>query len=277
MFANVPGVPAAPPTSGLVAAAVRPDPASLPRWEQGLAWVPERCGTSYQLAPWCAEPDDGAYTRPRAGGAYYRPVEHRHADECSTLGGPLDEARVRRVAEAQSPFVIARELWTGTATIADPHQLDDGADATNAYLASADADVIGSGGADPLVGFGRLEQAALETSHGQQVYLHVPVLLLPLLRDVVMARVGSQLLTTAGNVLVADGGYPGTGPTGQAVGATAWAYATSPVQVITSPWVIDPNDVSRVDRATNTRTTWASRIFAATFDPCVHLATEITL
>ncbi len=277
MFANVPGVPAAPPTSGLVAAAVRPDPSDpdWKNWEQGLGWVPERCGTSYQLAPWCAEPD--AHTAPRAGSAFYRPVEHRHADECSTLGGLPDMERVRRVADAQGPFVIARELWSGTASTADPHPLDDGTDAVNAHLASPAADIVGTGSASPLTAFGRLEQAALEASNGQQVYLHVPVMALPLLRDVVMARAGSQLLTVAGNVLVADGGYPGTGPTGQAVGATTWLYATAPVVVLTSPWEIDPDDVSRVDRATNTRTTWASRVFAATFDPCVHLATEITL
>lgn len=278
-FAYVPGVPAAPPTSGLVAAAVRPD-TSTPAWEHwelGLSWTPERCGTSYQLAPYCQEPPDG-YEAPRAGAAFYRPVEHRHADECSTLGGPVDLERVRRVADAQGPFVIARELWTGEASTADPFdgQAGSGPD-VNAHLASSDADIIGGSATDPLTGFGRLEQAALEASHGQQVYLHVPVMLLPRLRDVVMARVGSQLLTTAGNVLVADGGYPGTGPAGQAVGATAWAYATSPVQVLTSPWDIDPDEQSRVDRTTNTRTTWASRVFAALFDPCVHLATEITL
>lgn len=278
-FAYVPGVPAAPPTSGLVAAAVRPD-TSAPEWEHwelGLSWTPERCGTNYQLAPYCQEPP-GGYEAPRAGAAFYQPVEHRHADECSTLGGPLDAERVRRVADAQSPYVIARELWTGEASAADPYTVQNGTGtAVNAHLASDVADVVGASAADPLAGFGRLEQAALEASHGQQVYLHVPVLLLPQLRDVVQARVGSQLITIAGNVLVADGGYPGTGPEGQAVGATAWCYATSPVAVLTSPWDIDPDEQSRVDRATNTRITWASRVFAATFDPCVHLATEITL
>lgn len=278
MFATVPGVPAAPPAYGLVASAERPNTTApeWERWEQGLAWIPERCGTAYQLAPWCVDPDNEAYDRPRPGSAYYRPVEHRHADECTTMGGPLDLDRVRRVADAQSQFVIARELWSGTATKADPHELPGGGDGTNAHLASPDADTVGASAADPLVGFGRLEQAALETSHGQPVQLHVPVLLLPLLADVFRV-VGSQLVTYAGNELVADGGYPGTGPDGEAVGATAWIYATSPVLVLTSDWVIDPDDASRVDRATNTRTTWASRVFAAAYDPCVHLATEITI
>jgi hypothetical protein len=55
-----------------------------------------------------------------------------------------------------------------------------------------------------------------------------------------------------------------------------WAYATSPVTVLKSPLTVI-EDPDAVDPATNTRTTWTSRVFAATFDPCVHLATEITL
>jgi hypothetical protein len=85
------------------------------------------------------------------------------------------------------------------------------------------------------------------------------------------------LYTLAGNVVVADPGYPGTGPAGQAVGATAWAYATSPVQVLLSPLSPITDDSVVVDRAVNTRTVWAARVFAATWDPCVHLATEITI
>lgn len=277
MFTPVPGVPAASPTFGLVASAVRPDPASLPRWEQGLAWVPERCAAAYQLTPFCATPVVQNYDIPRAGAAYYRPVELRVADECSTLGGPVDLDRVRRVAEAQTPFAVARELWTGTATRADPHDLPGTAGAgVNAHLASAGAGLVGAGGAAPKVAFGRLEQAALQATHGQPVMIHVPVMLLPHLVDCFRV-VGSLLVTYAGNVLVADGGYPGTGPAGQPVAATAWMYATAPVQVLTSTWEIDADDVSRVDRAVNTRTTWASRVFAATFDPCAHLATEVTL
>lgn len=270
MFSNVQGVAAAPPASGLVASAVRP---TVERWETGLAWVPERCGTAYQLVPICDEPAIG-YVPPRPGSAYYQPVGLRIADECSTLGGPVDLDRVRRVAEAQSPFAIARELWDGALTKVDTY-LVGGVTTSNAYLASADAETVGAAAASARVGIGRLEQAALETSHGQPVYLHVPVLLLPQL-DGYVRPIGQQLVTLAGNTIVADGGYPGTGPTGQAAGATVWTYATSPVSVLTSSWDIE-DDPSSVDHTVNTRTVWAARLFAATFDPCVHLATEITL
>lgn len=378
MFANAPGVPAAPPTSGLVASSVRPD---IDRWEQGLAWVPERCATGYQLVPWCDEPAVG-YDPPRPGAAYHRPVGLRVADECSTMGGPVDVERVRRVADAAAPFVIARELWGGALGQVDPFTVG-GETRTNAHLASSDAEIVANtGGA--LVGFGALEQAAMEAAGGQHVMLHAPVRVLPLLHDC-FRHVGQTLITHAGNVLVADPGYPGTGPTVAATGETqtvtvanatggtltlgydgqntapiafdatgdtvqaalralgnltaddvtvtggaggpwtvaftdrlgdvseltadgaaltgdpdpapaptvtvttatagtdastragTWLYATAPVAVLLSPLVIDPDEASRVDRATNTRTVWTSRVFAAVFDPCVHLATELTV
>jgi len=271
MFANVPGVPAAPPASGLVASAVRP---TLDRWELGLAWIPERCGTEYRLVPVCDVPEVG-YEGSRPGAAYYQPVGLQFADECSTLNGPADLDRVRRVVEAQTPYAIARELWTGDLGATDPYTPPGGVSQSNAYLASPDAEVVGTGPAAALVALGQLEQAALEASHGQPVMLHVPVAVSWQLAPSLF-RVGQQLLTAAGNVVVADAGYPGSGPAGQQPGTTVWAYATAPVAVLTSP-VTFIDGPAAVDHATNTRTVWGSRVFAATFDPCVHLATEITL
>lgn len=271
MFANAPGVPAAPPTSGLVASSVRPD---INRWEQGLSWVPERCGVSYQLVPWCDEPAAG-FDAPRPGAAYYRPVGLRVADECSTMSGPVDMERVRRVAEAAAPFAVARELWSGDLAQLDPHTVS-GEERTNAYLASDAAEVVGAAAASALVGFGRLEQAAMEAAGGQHVMLHAPVALLPLLSDC-FRHVGQTLLTHAGNVLVADPGYPGTGPEGQPAGATQWVYATAPVAVLMSPVVVDDHEAHNVAATSNTRTVWTSRVVAALFDPCVHLATELTV
>lgn len=275
LFAPIPGVAAAPPAFGLVASAVRPAPDSVPRWEQGVAWVQERCGTTYRLVAWCQEPA-AEFEPPRPGAAYYRPVELNTADECSTLGGPVDLDRVRRVAEAKAPFAVARELWSGTLAADTPFTVPGGDTTRNAYLASPDATVVGAGEASVRVGIGRLEQAAMEASHGQAVMLHVPVVVLPQL-DGYVQRVGNQLLTLAGNTLVADGGYPGTGPNAEPVGTTAWAYATAPVAVLMSPLAPITDDHTVIDRASNTRTTWTSRVFAAVFDPCLHLATELTI
>jgi hypothetical protein len=275
VFTLTPGVPAAPPASGLVAAAAHPTPPD--HWEDGISWVPERCATTYQLVPWCA--DAPAYTFPRPGAAYYRPVGARFADSCTTLAGKPDLERARRVAQAQLPFVVARELWSGTATKADPYTT---AETTltgqtgNAYLAAPTAVVVGGSAASPLAALGRLEQAALEASGGQPVMLHVP-LAVGWGVAANLFRVGQHDFTASGNQVVFDGGYLGTGPAGQAAGGTVWAYATSPVAVYTADWQFITEDPQTVLKVKNTRTTWAATVFAALFDPCVHLATEITV
>jgi hypothetical protein len=268
------GVLASPPTTGLVASAPA-EPDDGVRWEQGIAWVPERCGADYQRLSWCSVDDPDDYPRPRAGGAYYRPVGARIADECSTLGGALDEERLRRIAEATAPFIIARELWDGLKGQEDSWTAQ-GATYSNAYLASADATVVGSGGSALLKALAALEQAAMEATLGQHVMIHLPIIATAGLAESVH-RVGARLLTRQDNFVVVDAGYPGTGPAGQAVGATAWAYATPIVQVRRSPLQILTEPPQIVDRSSNTITAWAEFVFAATFDPCAHFATEITL
>ncbi|MGH3991055.1 MAG: hypothetical protein ACRDSN_01165, partial [Pseudonocardiaceae bacterium] len=207
--------------------------------------------------------------------AYHRPVGVRFADECSTMGAVLDTERLRRLADATTPFVVARELWTGTLGETAPFTVG-GVSLTNKRLADADATVVGSGGAELLAGLGRLEQAAVEATRGQRVMLHLPVRMAAKLGDFAR-RVGADLLTRGDNLVVVDAGYPGTGPAGQVVGLTAWAYATAPVAVRVSALSMAVEPDQTTDRAKNTATAWASRVFAATFDPCAHLATEITL
>jgi len=245
------------------------------RWESGIAWVPERCGADYQLVLWCSADDPDSYTEPRVAGAYYRPVGMRIADECTSMGGELDTERLRRMAEATTPFVVARELWTGAKGQDDSWTIR-GDTHSNAYLASSGATVVGSGGATLLTALARLEHAAMTAARGQQVMLHIPILATGGLAEHVR-RVGNLLLTRQDNIVVVDAGYTGTGPAGQSVGATAWAYATPPVQVRISPLAIQSMPGQTVNRATNTVTAWAERVFAALFDPCAHFATEITL
>lgn len=274
MFATAQGVLAAPPTTGLVASAP-PAPDDGVEWEKGIAWVPERCGADYQLLSWCSADDPDAYAEQRTGGAYYRPPGARWKHECSTLGGALDEEQLRRIAEASTSFVIARELWTGTKGQDDSWTVQ-GVTYSNAYLASSDAIEVGSSGSALLVGLAALEHAAMEAALGQQVMLHLPILMTAGLAEYVR-RVGNRLLTRQDNIVVVDAGYPGTGPAGETVGATAWAYATAPVQVRISPIEVLSVPGQTVNRGSNVVTAWAERVFAATFDPCVHFAKEITI
>lgn len=274
MFEPVRGPLAAPPTTGLVVSADRP-PETGERWEQGFSWIPERCGYDYQLVEWCATVDPESYPPPRPDGVYYRPVGLRFAEQCTTLAGGLDTERLRRIAEANTPFAIARELWNGALGQTDSWTIR-GQSHTNAYLASPAATTVTSLATVLRDDLARLEQAAVEAAQGQRIMLHLPTLVTGSLTEYVR-RVGQDLLTRQDNVVVVDAGYPGTGPNGEAVGATAWAYATGMVQVRISPLQVVTDPSQTVDRTTNTVTAWAERVFAAAFDPCVHFAVQITL
>ncbi|MGH3783149.1 MAG: hypothetical protein ACRDRO_21625 [Pseudonocardiaceae bacterium] len=274
MFTPVAPILAAPPTTGLVVSAVTPPEGE--RWESGLAWVPERCGASYQLVPWCTVTDPDPFSGDGLAAVYYRPPGARFSVTCSTLGGGINSERVLRLVNASTPYLIARELWAGEMAQADPYDAPYGSTQTmNHWLAGDNAVTVGTA-APALAAIGRLEHSAGAAAHGQQIMLHIPRLVLPALWGYVR-RVGPLLLTPTDNVVVADAGYDGSGPAGEVPGATVWAYATTVVQVRTSQTLIIDDPGQTVDRSTNTHTVWAERVWAATFDPCCHFATEITV
>ena len=260
---------------GLVASAERPPDDPSVRWEAGFGWVPERCGYDYQLLPWCDTSDPDPYPAPSHAVAYYRPPGVRFESECSTLGGELDTEALRRIAEATTPFVVARELWLGELGATDSWQLG-GTTYTNPALATADAVTVTTSATSFAGKLAALEYAAADANKGQQIMIHLPIMLSGPLAQYV-DKVGNSLITRSGNIVVLDAGYPGTGPAGQAVGANAWAYATSKVQVRLSPLQIISDPRQTTNRATNTVTAWAERVFAATFDPCVHFAISIAV
>lgn len=240
-----------------------------------MSWIPESSGSGYQLVPWCTVSNPASYTPARYSGTYYRPPGVRFAQQCTTLGGELDTEKLRRVAEATTPFVIARELWDGALGQTDSWVLY-GVTYTNQRLADPTAVTVTTTSTALRDKLAALEHAAVTANRGQNIMIHLPVLASGSLLDYVR-RVGPYLLTNQDNRVVIDAGYPGTGPNGEAVGATAWAYATSLVQVRVSPLEMITDPGQTVDRATNTVTAWAERVFAATFDPAVHYTIQITV
>lgn len=274
IFREVRAQEAARQPGGLFSAA-RPAPqGETPEdWANGLAWRTERC-VSYEGVPLCAEPGDGEESPNTV--EYHQPTQFRVYDECTTLNGELDTGRVERQADAILGYVAARELWDGPLTVADPYDSPQGTGLTNNYLSKTGAaTVIGSDAYERYDALVRLEQAARDAARGQQVYLHVPLAALP---DTGLTKVGDVLYTQHGSVVVTDGGYPGTGPGASAPTETlTWAYATGPVQL---RWTrLDPlvAPAETLDRATNRRRVWANRLFAVTFDPCVHFAIRVAL
>lgn len=215
MFTEVQAAPATPPTTGLVQSALRPTGTG---WEQGMAWRPERCVTWQGFGP-CGTLA-GVPDEPDTGIAYYVPPGFRVRDVCTSLAGDRDAERVRRQAESITSFVVARELWTGALSEADPGTVD-GSPYVNAYLANGDAVEV-TAPTDPDRAVNILEQAAMAAAPGMQVFIHMPITVLPRVSD--LRRVGNILYTASDNVIIADAGYTGTG---------APVAATAEVQTVT--------------------------------------------
>jgi hypothetical protein len=265
IIAPIEAIPAAAPNVGLLSSARRPNDGA--RWEGGFAWRPERCITTQGFSP-CTNPDAPDFIADGGGVQYHVPVGYRVRDYCTTIGGQLDEDRVRRQAEAVASYEIAHELWTGEISAADPVTIE-GSPFVNPHLASTDATtVVGTGTfAERL---GQLEEAARVAAKGQQVFLHVPIHLITPVANLLIRR-GEALYTALDSVVVADAGYIGTSPAGA---AGEWMYATGPVAVRMTPVEVEFDPAETIDRRINRQEIWADRLFAAYFDPCVHLAMD---
>lgn len=270
----VSGVQATPHTMGLLASARRPA-GEDPHWTGGFAWRPEtciqsqgfnRCDDIGTLPP--EDPDDVVY---------YQPPAFRTDWTCQTRTVRDEDIDiVRRKCEAATEYEVARELWKGLLSAAAPYQTPTSTQTVNFALADSSAiDVTPTAGtpiASPAEALGIVERAAMEQAKGQQVMIHVDHLLAEM-APYNFRTVGNMVFTERGNIVVASGGYDGSSPAGAAPAAgTSWMYATGIVQVRLADIEVFTDPVQTINRDTNTRTIWAQRYFAATFDPCVHVA-----
>jgi hypothetical protein len=260
--------PTAPPTQAvnLLASAERPEAG---RWMDGIAFHSESC-PEYQGFNPCAEQDELPETG-STGNHYILPVGYRVVNRCSTLQVRFEEDRARRQAEAIASFVVAEELWTGAFSKLEPFDAPGGTGLVNPHLASPDATSL-TATSDVMTAVAELEYAAREASRGGPVFIHGPGRILGRVAQN-FRRVGNELRTYTDAVVVPDAGYPGTGPNGA---GEDWLYATGPVVARLGPVTVDPGPASQIDRRTNTRTVLADRMFAVTFDPCVHFAIQVT-
>jgi hypothetical protein len=212
VFEPVEPVPAQRPTFGtLVASAITPN-ASGERWQNGMAWRPERCPEGRTFDPCGSEFSDPVGSG-NADMVYYRPPAFRIEDRCSTRSGAVarDIGRVRRQAEGATSFMVAQELLTGAASLADPYESPNGLDQHNPYLASPEATVIPGTWSLPEA-IGALEAATRAAQLGMDAFLHVPLVAMPMVSVFDVVREGQLLRTMTGARIVADPGYDGRGP-----------------------------------------------------------------
>lgn len=253
------------------------------RWERGLRYTPDACGAhdTAMLAGDCDTgfagfPDGDDF--PLGDTVDYRPLFVAVAQECSAIGGQpaidLTEERAIRLLNLSETAGIARELWRGDIA-ASP-----ATDLPNNYLGKSPTQILSGVTTRLLKAFAELEQNLAECSVAGGNTIHVAPRVVPYLAylQVVTSAPDGRLFTKQGTVVIADPGYDGSGPahgTPDATGATSWMYGTGPVDVRRglSAVMLDRNGI----RARNDFTVYGYRPFAATFDPCCHLAVKADL
>jgi hypothetical protein len=253
------------------------------RWEAGMKWVPEACGAQdLAVVPgYCGATFGGwnsAAEFPLGTQVDYMPLFVAVAAKCSTIGGAQvvvdTEERATRLLGLAQGAGIARELWRGDHTRAESPDLP------NNFLANeASFTDLGAGGDfNVLDSLAALEKGLADCSSAGGNMIHASAQLATYwahLRVVERAPDG-RLFTALGTAVVVDPGYDGAGPGGAAPaadGSYSWAYGTGPVDVRLGE-VTTMVDTAAV-RTQNDLVVYAYRPFAATFDPCCHLAAKV--
>jgi hypothetical protein len=256
-------------TANLLASAEQPTGEG--DWLAGFAWRSDTCPAWDGFNP-CAEITDPPSLGNQALN-YVVPVGYRVTAECSTMSGEFDVERARRQAEQVTSFVLARELWTGELSAQDPYDIPNGGptDQVNPHLASPAAATL-TAATDPAQALATLEYETAQLTAGGPVFLHTTTDVIGTVADR-LERIGNELRTKTGAVVIPDPGYLGTGPDGTGAG---WMYGTGPVVARLGTIAADVAPASTVDRPINSRRVIAERLFAVSFDPCVHLAIQVT-
>lgn len=201
------------------------------------------------------------------------------AVECSTFGSPeqlLDEYRsaALRALELSQWAQIARELWTGALAATEGW--------SNPALASASATVLSATPVSIVDGVALLEQAHAECSAGEVQVIHAPRRAVPYAdaEGIIATTPGSGRLWTANNSLVvADRGYPGTGPVfdPDADPNVVWLYSTGPLSARLGDVTYPERDLAdAIAAASNDVSVRAERLAAISW-LCCHLAVPVCL
>lgn len=263
--------PAVPAQNAVNLLASAESPGGSDDWMFGLAWLSDSCPDWQGFNP-CAELDE-APPEGTVGTVYVVPVGYRVGFECINLSGDFDETRARRQADRIASFVAARELWTGDLSKLDPYDLPNGglADQVNPHFEQVEVANQLADTADPLEAIALLEATVAESTLGGPVFIHGSIATIGRVADH-LERVGNELRTKTGAVVIPDAGYPGTGPDGTGSG---WLYGTGPVVVRLGPISSDTSPTTTVTRTTNRRRVIAERMFGVAFDPCSLFAVQV--
>lgn len=284
MLAQAPAVAAAPRQLGALLTAAIPGDSDTD-WGKGVISWPEAVPGWRSVADCApATADYGLGEGADPVGAI--PFVVQTLTRCPRISLDLLIERASRQLDAVTSQAVARELWTGDLTRAEPWTLPDGVPFTlaNPRPASSGTSVAGPwlnphlAAADmiapaehPAEAVGAVEAAAAERIAGGPVFVHIPVDWLMPLSQFGIYRDGNLLRTPLGSVVVCDAGYPGT-----TTGGAPVVYATGPVQA----WVGDPvvlrDPAEIVELGTNQIGVWAERPALVSFDQQTLVGCAIT-
>lgn len=224
----VQAIPAVPPRYGLLVAAAPAQISAAPGAPitdvSGIEWSPEQFVGGGISAIDCDGGTAALGTKTNPANTTAEPFNVWAEDHCSTFGFRDHdfEGRARRALDAVQSAYVAREFWLGEIAQAAPLQND--------WL-TQDPKVVTGAAVAPLEAMAELETGLAAMLGGRRGMIHcTPGMMIRLLNAYVMTQVGTQWLTPVGTVVVADAGYPGTGPD-PGSNAHEWMYATSMVAV----------------------------------------------
>lgn len=264
MSANVDPALLTPPRVSLLTAADIV-PVTDRRWESGFRTWTEGCEVAYEFDV-CPDPESLKDSDGQGELTEYVPYVVYATDLCSTFTNRDFWARAQRKLILAESTKLETRLWTDT---------------DNPSLAGNETATEGSGANTAVEGIAILDQAIGECTSGRGM-IHVrPILMPQLIADHIVRREGNVYLSPMDNIVVPGRGYPGTGPAGQAVGATEWMFGHSGiVQVRHSEISFAPDrgdDASAIIRQWNDKIVYAERVTHVALDPtCCVIAVQVT-
>lgn len=240
------------------------------RWQNGFAYAPLNC---LGEGPIAARGHDSKDIDDNTAVVEYDPILLWAGDKCSPWDRTRDyKARARQLLTADRSRQLAQELWTGTIAQAQGFP--------NNYFARDDnVDVVTAGAAAPDVALACLERG-LTTCSSQRSMIHCTVDVMVAWKEDHLIELNGQVWTTPnGTIVVADQGYPGSGPHGQAAtSGHVWAYGTDMVYLrFDDMFVIPDLEAEALDRSVDTFEYRAEQLAAATWSGCCHVAAEVNI
>lgn len=202
---------------------------------------------------------------------------------CSTFSGDTDLERWHEDTDRKLEMCqwndIAEELWTGEVARTEGWE--------NRFLASTEAVTLTPDGpVNPVEAFATIEDNLATCTCGGPHLIHVPYKWVAYLMNLsLVTRVGDRLFTGNGSLVIADQGYPGTGPGAYDLNpqtadlippaGTSWIYGTSALSARLGPVDHPQTQIAQtIDYRTNRQEVRSTRLAAISW-LCCHFAANV--